>query len=71
MGEGEKGIKRNTKIKKVHHSCINQKQNKERKSTSTGRHKKKKREKKEGSSCLLSKWRNNKRIRKTIPVNHA
>jgi hypothetical protein len=42
MGEGEKGIKRNTKIKKVHHSCINQKQNKERKSTSTGRHKKKK-----------------------------
>jgi hypothetical protein len=27
MGEGEKGIKRNTKIKKVHHRCINQKQN--------------------------------------------
>jgi len=40
MGGGEKGIKRNTKIKKVHYRCINQKQNIERKSTSTDRHKK-------------------------------
>jgi hypothetical protein len=46
MGEGEKGIKRNTKIKKVHHSSINQKQNKERKRTGTVGIK---REKEEGS----------------------